>query len=96
MIYKTFDEDREYLVNKFRKPVFDPSTGMDDDEIRDTMLAFAQPMIDAGLPKPIIKARCFERACRELRIDLNPHVGLTGLISLLPEGLSRVFSNTTV
>lgn len=73
VIYKTFDEDREYLVNKFRKPVFDPSTGMDDDEIRDTMLAFAQPMIDAGLPKPIIKARCFERACRELRIDLNPH-----------------------
>ena len=73
MIYKTFDEDREYLINKFRKPVLDPSTGMDDEEIRATMLAFAEPMMAAGIPKPVIKARCFERACRNLRIDVNPH-----------------------
>ena len=73
MIYKTFDEDREYLVNKFRKPVLDPATGMDDEEIRSTMLAFAEPLMAQGLPKPIIKARCFERACRNWRIDVNPH-----------------------
>ena len=32
MLYKNFDADREYLINKFRNPVFD-SDGMTNEEI---------------------------------------------------------------
>ena len=73
MLYQGFDQDREYLINKFRCPVFDPATGIDGDEISADALAFAEQLEQKNLPKPVIKARCFEYVCRNLQIDVNPH-----------------------
>ena len=73
MLYQSFDQDREYLINKFRCPVFDPETGIDGDEISADALAFAEQLEQKNLPKPVIKARCFEYVCRNLQIDVNPH-----------------------
>ena len=41
MLYAGFDNDREYLINKFRKPVFEKGSGMDQDEIRENILSVA-------------------------------------------------------
>ena len=73
MLYEGFDLDREYLLNKFRHPVFDPLTGIDSDEISAGIVAFAEELEKQALPKPVIKARCFEHICRNICIDVNPH-----------------------
>lgn len=73
MLYQSFDQDREYLINKFRCPVFDPETGMDSDDIIGGIVAFAEQLESEKLPKPVIKAKCFEHVCKNLRIDVNPH-----------------------
>lgn len=73
MLYRGFDQDREYLINKFRCPVFDPSTGRGSDDISAGIVAFAEQLEREKLPKPVIKARCFEHICRNLMIDVNPH-----------------------
>ena len=78
MLYTTFDADREYLVNKFRKPVFEENSGISQDEIKDSVLGFAAPLEAAGLPKPVIKARCFEYVCRNMFIDVDPHDDFPG------------------
>ena len=78
MLYTTFDADREYLVNKFRKPVFEENSGISQDEIKDSVLGFAAPLEAAGLSKPVIKARCFEYVCRNMFIDVDPHDDFPG------------------
>ena len=73
MLYAGFDTDREYLINKFRNPVFEEGSGMDQDEIRNSLLQFAEPLKAGNLPKPVIKARCFEYVCQNMLIDVNEH-----------------------
>ena len=73
MLYAGFDNDREYLINKFRKPVFEKGSGMDQDEIRENILSVADGFEEQGLSKPVVKARCFEYVCRNMYIDVNEH-----------------------
>ena len=71
MLYSGFDNDREYLISKFRNPVLDPATGLTNDEIRQQLPDFARTLKDA--PIPVLKGRCFEFICRKMQIDVNPH-----------------------
>ena len=78
MLYASFDRDREYLVNKFRKPVFEEGTGVSQEEIIEHILEFADTLTLQDLPKPVIKARCFEHVCQQMFIDVNPHDDFPG------------------
>ena len=78
MLYADFDADREYLINKFRKPVFEEGTGVSQEDIVSHILEFADSLIAEGLPKPVVKARCFERVCQQMYIDVNPHDDFPG------------------
>ena len=78
MLYASFDSDREYLVNKFRKPVFEEGTGVSQEEIIEHILEFADTLTPQDLPKPVIKARCFEHVCQQMFIDVNPHDDFPG------------------
>ncbi len=71
MPYVTFEQDKAYLLGKFRHPVFDPSTGLDNETIMQQMLPLADTM--EGLPHPVIKGRLFAYICRNLQIDVSPH-----------------------
>ena len=71
MLYPGFDNDREYLINKFRNPVMDPSTGLTTDEIREQLLDAVAPWKDQ--PVFITKGHGFEFICRNMQIDVNPH-----------------------
>ena len=46
---------------------------MNQEEIRANILAVAEPLMKAGLSKPVIKARCFEYVCSNMYIDVNIH-----------------------
>ena len=68
----TFDRDRPWLWMKFRAPEFDPSTGMDYEELK------AQIMQRFGgnpdrLPSPVLRARAFTFIAENLRIEVDPH-----------------------
>ena len=71
MPYVTFEQDKAYLLGKFRHPVFDPSTGLDNETIMQQMLPLADTM--EGLLRPVIKGRLFAYICRNLQIDVSPH-----------------------
>ncbi|MBN1554593.1 MAG: hypothetical protein JXA11_07595 [Phycisphaerae bacterium] len=72
----TLQTDKEYLRNKFRDPVFDESTGLENETIKSDIQTMAEEM--KGLPKPIIKARIFEYITRQVRIDVNPRDWFVG------------------
>ena len=69
MLFGTYKQDEEYLWNKFRKPVFDPATGLDQETASKEILSFAG--MDA--PVPVIKARAFEFLAKNLQIEVDPH-----------------------
>ena len=69
MLFGTYKQDEEYLWNKFRKPVFDPATGLDQETASKELLSFAE--MDA--PVPVIKARGFEFLAKNLQIEVDPH-----------------------
>ncbi|MBO4344798.1 MAG: hypothetical protein J5833_03530, partial [Victivallales bacterium] len=71
MPYATFADDKEYLFSKYRTPVFDPTTGLDNDQIIEALDKLAEEV--DPLPRPIGKARCFEFICKNMAIDVNPH-----------------------
>lgn len=73
MLYNNFDQDREYLVNKFRNPIFDQTTGINAEILFDNILNVAEKFENQGLPKAIVKAKCFEYICQNLEIDVNIH-----------------------
>ncbi len=68
-----YKKDEQYLVNKFRNPVFDPSTGMSNNELRDKMKEVAENFINQGLSRPEVKAACFKYICENMQIDVDPH-----------------------
>lgn len=71
MPYAGFDQDKHYLTEKFRHPVFPADSGVDNETLFNSICAFAESLGD--LPYPVIKARCFEHVCREIQIDTDPH-----------------------
>lgn len=71
MLYQSFDDDREYLINKFRAPVMDPATGLTNDEIRAKILDAVVTWKEQ--PVSMIKGHGFEFICRNMQIDVNPH-----------------------
>ena len=71
MLYQGFDDDREYLINKFRAPVMDPATGLTNDEIRAKIPEAVAPWKEQSVF--ITKGRGFEFICRNMQIDVNPH-----------------------
>ncbi len=73
MLYSGFDLDREYLINKFRNPVFEENSGMTQEEIFNSIVDVAKDFLNQGLSKPVVKARCFEYICNHMCIDVNPH-----------------------
>ena len=73
MLYNNFDQDREYLVNKFRNPIFDQTTGINAENLFDNILNVAEKFENQGLHKAIVKAKCFEYICQNLEIDVNIH-----------------------
>ena len=50
---------------------FDPATGLDNDTIKQNVLALAEEL--EGQPHQVIKARAFELVTRNVRIDVSPH-----------------------
>ena len=71
MPYATFEQDRPYLTEKFRHPVFDHATGVENSVLKEQIRAMAEELKD--LPHPVVKGRCFEHVCRNMLIDVNPH-----------------------
>ncbi len=57
MPYAAFEQDRTYLTEKFRHPVFDPATGVENSVLKEQIRAMAEELKD--LPHPVVKGRCF-------------------------------------
>ena len=70
-MFDTFERDKAYLLDKFRKPVFASETGIDNEEIKAGIMALAEEL--GTLPHPVLKARAFEYITRNVRIDVNPN-----------------------
>ena len=66
-----FEQDLPYLLAKFRSPRLDPSTGLENGEIKQGVMALAAEL--EGEPHPVVKARAFEYVTRHTRIDVSPH-----------------------
>ena len=71
MPYAGFAQDKHYLTEKFRHPVFPADSGVDNETLYQSICGFAESLGD--LPYPVIKARCFEHVCRLIQIDTDPH-----------------------
>ena len=78
MLYSCFDDDRPYLIQKFRNPVFEAGSGLPQEKISENIPALADSLRAQGLPKPVVKARCFEYVCQNMFIDVNPHDSFPG------------------
>lgn len=68
--------DMDYLWSKFQKPVFDPATGLDNEQVKQGVMKLAEEL--DGLPHPVIKARAFEYVARNICIDVSPHDWFVG------------------
>lgn len=68
MLFGTLEKDMEYLWKKFKSPELDPSTGINQDEASEKLLAFA----DLDLPIPILKGKAFYFLAENLQIETDP------------------------
>ena len=64
-----FQADVVYLWQKFRAPIFDPKTGLDNQTIKKNLMKLAEEMKE--LPHPVIKAKAFEYVARNAQIDVS-------------------------
>ena len=71
MPYPGFDDDRDYLVNKFRHPELDPATGLDNAALKTAIIQLADEL--EGQPHAVVKARAFALVCEKMQIDVDPH-----------------------
>lgn len=93
-MFKTFNQDRTYLENKYHRTdeefdsfnrmnyhgyEYDPSTGLDDAEM-DRELALLSAKLE-GQPRPIHKAKMFEYVLDHTRIDVNEKDYFVGIYS---------------
>lgn len=70
MTTSTFKKDKTYLLNKFKNPVFDPKTGLDNESIKANLMSLVEELGD--MPHPVVKAKAFEYVCKNVQIDVNP------------------------
>ena len=92
--FKTFDNDRSFLENKFHDTEkefdgfkrwayhgyeYDHSTGLSDEEIHEGLLKIDAEL--AGAPHPTIKSKMFEFVLDNTRIDVNEHDYFVGIYS---------------
>lgn len=68
-----YKKDEEYLVNKFRNPIFDETTGFDYQYLADHLIEEGSKFSDQGYSQPEIKALCFRYICENMYIDVDPH-----------------------
>ncbi len=88
------EQDRHYIENKYHfadrefdafkrwnyhGEEFDPSTGLDDDAMREMLAAKAAEL--AGQPHPVIKAELFALVLDNTRIEVNEHDAFVGIWS---------------
>ena len=71
MPYATFQNDRDYLLNKYRTLQLDPATGMDPDELQKGVMEELKNYSNA--PRKTVKAELFAWVCRNMRIGVSPH-----------------------
>lgn len=76
MLYSTFNDDKTYLLNKFRKPEFNAETGLENDVIRANICKLVESIKDSS--PTIIKAKTFEYITKNIRIDVNSHDWFVG------------------
>ena len=67
----TFEQDIPYLWRKYREQVCDPSTGLDNETIKQELWGVAEKL--RGQPREVMKARCFAFVCENVTIDVSPH-----------------------
>jgi len=104
MFFKTFNEDRPTIENKFHivgQPfdgykrrathgyAYDSSTGLSDEEIIEGLRKLSQE--NEGVPHPIAKARAVAYSLANTRIDVNESDYFVGFYST-----NRLISETTV
>lgn len=70
MVFGTFTEDRQYLIGKFRHPVYPEQPGLENSMLSQR----AEKLENAALGKPAeeVKAELFEFVCDNMLIDVNP------------------------
>ena len=44
MPYAAFEQDREYLTEKFRHPVFEPGVGLENETVQAGVMALAESL----------------------------------------------------
>lgn len=91
-MFTTLTEDRKVIERKYHNPDapfdpynrmayhgydYDPSTGLDDEEIKAGLVTLAQET--AGQPHPVAKARAIAYVLAHTRIDVNEHDYFVGL-----------------
>ncbi len=76
MKFGTFDQDKTYLWGKFKHPVFEPSTGIDNEALEKGIIDLAEKL--EGQPHEFIKAKAFAYVCENVQIDVNPHDWFVG------------------
>ena len=78
MPYAAFENDREYLIRKFRKPVFH-SDGMDNDTMLKEIVPYWETLKAQGRSIPEQKSGCFAWICKNMLIDVDPHDYFPGI-----------------
>ena len=69
MLFGTFKKDRAYLERKFKQQVCNPSSGLDNETLKENLNNLADEL--EGQPHEIIKAKAFAYVCENVTIDVN-------------------------
>ncbi|MFA6816918.1 MAG: pyruvate formate lyase family protein, partial [Lentisphaeria bacterium] len=70
MLFGTFSQDRSYLERKFQEQVCDPTTGEENDTLKQHLIDLAEKL--EGQSHEVIKARAFAYICEHVQISVNP------------------------
>ena len=78
MPYSAFENDKKYLTEKFRNPVFD-SDGMENSVMLEKILPYWEQLKAQELSLPEQKSGCFAWICKNMLIDVDPHDFFPGI-----------------
>lgn len=70
MLFGTFEDDKQFLMDKYRNPVFPPQAGYSNQEL--SRIASEREAAARELPAETVKADLFEFVCDNMFIDVNP------------------------
>ena len=76
-MWNQYEQDRQYLENKYLSPTFDSSTGLDEPQLLAGLEEIYQSTLN--LPHPLVKAQAFSYVLDNVRIDVNPHDWFVGI-----------------